>query len=313
MAPQKIILDCDPGQDDAIALLLALGSPDEIELLAVTAVGGNVPLALTEKNARSLIELAARTDIPVYAGCIGPLIRKLETAEHVHGDTGINGANLPEPTISLQPKHAVDAIIDLIMSHPAGSIALCPTGPLTNVAMAMVKQPEINKRLKEIVLMGGAIGLGNVTPAAEFNIYVDPHAARIVFESAVPITMFGLDVTHKVCITDPRLETVKAIDNPVARSAYGMLEFYTRYDRIRYQSDGGPLHDPCVIAHLIKPDLFSGRDCFVEIDTNDGPSIGRTVVDWWQGLKKPANVHVVDDANADGFFELLVDRLHYFD
>jgi purine nucleosidase len=306
--PHRIILDCDPGQDDALAMLLALASPDEIELLAVTAVAGNVPLALTEKNARKVLELAARTDIPVYKGCHRPLVETLETAEYVHGKTGLNGVELPEPSVALAPGHAVDAIIDIVMTAAPKSVTLCPTGPLTNVAMAMLKEPELAPRLKAIVLMGGAIGLGNVTPAAEFNIYVDPHAAKLVFESGVPLTMLGLDVTHRVLVNRPRLEAIRAIGTPVGLAAAGLVDFFNRFDSDRYAADGAPLHDPCVIAWLIDPTLFSGKPCHVAIETV-GSSKGRTNVDWFPREHREPNAMVIDQVDSDRFFALLIERL----
>lgn len=308
MPRHAIILDCDPGQDDAIALLLALASPDEIELLAVTAVAGNVPLRLTELNARRILALAGRTEIPVHAGCDRPLLRALETAEYVHGVTGLDGAELPAPDRPLAPGHAVDAIIAIVMSRPEGSVTLCPTGPLTNVALAMRKEPRLAPRLAGIVLMGGAIELGNVTPAAEFNIYVDPHAADIVFGSGVPITMFGLDVTHKVLVTEPRLRAIEAIGTPVARAAAGLLDFYSRFDRERYGEPGGPLHDPCVIAWLIDPTLFRGRACPVTIE-REGDCAGRTLVDWWNMHQRAANATVIREVDDQRFFTMLTERL----
>jgi purine nucleosidase len=187
MTPRPIIIDCDPGQDDALAILLALGSPDELEVLAVTTVAGNVPLALTEKNARKVVELAGRREVPVHIGCDRPLVRDLVTAEFVHGGTGLDGAELPEPSVAPAPAHAVDAIVELLRTRPARTVTLCPTGPLTNIAMVMRRAPDVVPRIKEIVLMGGAIGEGNITPAAEFNIYVDPQAAQEVFEVGVPL------------------------------------------------------------------------------------------------------------------------------
>lgn len=308
MARHRIILDCDPGQDDAIALLLALASPDEIEVLAVTAVAGNVPLALTEVNARKIVELAGRSDIPVHKGCHRPLVNRLETAEYVHGESGLNGVELPEPSLPLAPGHAVDAIIELVMAAEPRSVTLCPTGPLTNIAMALVKEPALASRLREIVLMGGAIGLGNVTPAAEFNIYVDPHAARVVFESGVPITMLGLDVTHQALVTRPRLEAIRALGTPVALAAAGLIDFFNRFDSDRYEVDGAPLHDPCVIAHLIDPTLFKGKPCHVEIET-EGRSQGRTNVDWHPREPRPPTATVMNEVDADRFFALLTERL----
>ncbi|MCB9944995.1 MAG: nucleoside hydrolase [Geminicoccaceae bacterium] len=310
MGKTKIIIDCDPGQDDAIALLMAFGSPDEIEVLAVTAVAGNVPLQLTERNALRITELARRSDVPVHAGCSRPLLRSLATAENVHGATGLDGCGLPDPSQALAPGHAVDAIIDILRREPEGTVTLCPMGPLTNIALGMVKEPGVLARTRQIVLMGGAMGLGNVTPSAEFNFHVDPHAARIVFEFGVPITMFGLDVTHKVLVTDDRLQAVRAVGNRQAEAAFGMLEFYNRYDRERYRSDGGPLHDPCVIAWLLQPELFDGRDCHVQIETESETSTGRSIVDWWQSaIDRPKNARVMCDVDHDGFFALLTRTL----
>ena len=302
-----IILDCDPGQDDAVAILLALASPQEIELLAVTTVAGNVPLARTADNALRIVELAGRT-VPVHAGAPKPLLRPLATAEHVHGRTGIDGAELPEARTGLAPEHASDAIVALVRAHPPGSVTLVATGPLTNLALAFAKAPELPGRIRQIVLMGGAIGLGNVTPAAEFNIYVDPHAARIVFESGAPIVMFPLDVTHKVPVTEQRLARIAAIGNRAAEAVHGMLAFYRGRGRTGGAKDG-PLHDPCTIAWLIRPELFSGEKRRVDIETESALGLGRTWVDWWQVTGRPANATVMTEADAEGFFDLLVERL----
>jgi purine nucleosidase len=309
MPEHRIILDCDPGQDDAVAILLALGSPEEIEVVAITTVAGNVPLALTALNARKVTALAGRPEIPVHAGCARPILRPLETAEYVHGETGLNGAELPEPAAPLAPGHAVDVIVEELLRRPPGTVTLCPIGPLTNVALAMVKEPAIIPRIRQIVLMGGAIELGNVTAAAEFNIYVDPHAAKVVFESGAPIVMLGLDVTHKALVTDERLARIAAIGTPVARACAGLLDFYNRYDKDRYHIPGAPLHDPCVIAWLLRPELFEGRLRRVDIETEGVHSVGRTVVDWWQRSALPANALVVNHLDAEGFFALLCERL----
>ncbi len=309
MAPRAVILDCDPGQDDAVAILLALASPEEIELLAITTVAGNVPLALTQRNARQVVELGRRRDVPVFAGCARPILEPLVTATEVHGATGLDGVTLPEPTLPLAAEHAVDAIVRLVMERPPGTVTLCPTGPLTNVALALVKEPAIGPRLAEIVLMGGAKELGNVTPAAEFNFWVDPHAARVVFESGVPVTMIGLDLTHQVLVTAPRLERIRAIGTPVARAVHDFLEFFNRHDMARYAIPGAPLHDPCVIAHLLRPELFAGKRCRVEIETEGRFCRGRSVVDWWGRSDRPANALVLTEADADGFFDLLIERL----
>ncbi len=309
MAPRSIIIDCDPGQDDALAILLALGSPEDINVLAVTAVAGNVPLALTEVNARKLVALAGRTDVPVYRGADRPLVRDLVTAEFVHGKTGLDGADLPEPTVSLADGHAALAIVDILRREPEGSVTLCPVGPLTNVAIAMRIAPDIIPRIKSIVLMGGAIGIGNITPAAEFNIYVDPHAADIVFRSGVPIVMHGLDVTHKALVTPSRLEAIREIGTEVSEAVHGLLTFYNIFDQAKGEGQGAPLHDPCAIAYVMHPDLFGGRDCHVEIDIMSEASMGRTLVDWRQRAEEPANAFVVDEVDADGFFKLLTERL----
>ncbi|MGI9509027.1 MAG: nucleoside hydrolase [Geminicoccaceae bacterium] len=309
MSAKKIIIDCDPGQDDALAILLALGSPEELDVLAVTAVAGNVPLALTEVNARKMVALAGRADIPVYAGAEKPLVRDPVTAENVHGKTGLDGADLPEPSTPLADGHAVLAIIDILRREPSGSVTLCPVGPLTNIALAMRLAPDIVPRIEAIVLMGGAIGVGNVTPAAEFNIHVDPHAADVVFRSGAPIVMHGLDVTHKALVTPPRLAAIRAVGTEVSDAVVGLLTFYNIFDQAKGEGQGAPLHDPCAIAYVMRPDLFEGRDCHVEIDIMSEASMGRTLVDWRGRTDQPANAKAIDGIDADGFFELLTERL----
>ena len=310
MTPRKIIIDTDPGQDDAVAILLALGSPDEIDLIGITAVAGNVPLALTEKNARIVCELANRTDIPVYAGADAPLSRKLVTAEHVHGKTGLDGPQMADPTMPLQAGHAVDFLIETLRSNPAKTITLCPIGPLTNIAMAFRKAPDVIERVQEIVLMGGAyFEVGNITPAAEFNIYVDPEAADIVFKSGVPIVVMPLDVTHKALTTAPRVQAFKDLNMNVGNMVAAWTNFFERFDKEKYGSAGAPLHDPCTIAYLIKPDLFTGRHINVEIETQSELTLGMTVADWWRVTDRRANAFFVGDIDADGFFNLLTERL----
>lgn len=310
MTPRKIIIDTDPGQDDAVAILLALASPEEIEVVAITAVAGNVPLPLTTRNALMMVELAGRTDVPVHAGAIRPMVRDLVTAEYVHGTTGIDGADLPEPTTPLADAHGVDAIIDIVMESEAGEITLCPLGPLTNVGLALVREPRIAPRLGEIVLMGGGFFEGgNRTPAAEFNIYVDPHAADVVFRSGIPITMMPLDVTHKALTLPERVERFAALGTAAGRCVHGMLDFFDRHDVEKYGTDGGPLHDPCVIAYLLEPDLFSGRRVNVRIETNSELTMGMTVVDWWGVTGLEPNAMVIRDVDADRFYDLLVERI----
>ena len=306
---RKIIIDTDPGQDDAVAILLALASP-ELDVLGITAVAGNVPLKLTEKNARKICELAGRPEIGVYAGAVRPLVRPLETAEHVHGKSGLDGPDLPEPKMPLQERHAVDFIVETLMAQEAGSVTLCPLGPLTNVALALVREPRIAPRIREIVLMGGGFFEGgNTTPAAEFNIYVDPHAADVVFRAGIPIVMMPLDVTHKALTSAARIEAFRALDTPVGTATAQMLDFFERYDVEKYGSEGGPLHDPCVIAYLLKPELFKGRECNVAIEIASELTMGMTVVDWWGISKRPRNAMVMREVDHQGFFALLVERL----
>ncbi|KQZ14574.1 nucleoside hydrolase [Mesorhizobium sp. Root554] len=308
-ALRKIIIDTDPGQDDAVAILLALGSA-ELEVVGITAVAGNVPLKLTEKNARKICELAGRPDIKVFAGAIRPLMRELVTAEEVHGKTGLNGPELAEPAMKLQDRHAVDFIVETLMGEESGTITLCPLGPLTNIALALIREPRIAPRIKEIVLMGGGFFEGgNVTPAAEFNIYVDPHAADIVFRSGIPIVMMPLDVTHKALTSARRTQAFRDLGTRVGNATADMLEFFERFDEEKYGTDGGPLHDPCVIAYLLKPALFKGRHCNVSVETTSELTMGMTVIDWWGVTKRPKNALVMRDIDHDGFFALLVERL----
>jgi purine nucleosidase len=304
-----IIIDTDPGQDDAVAILLALASP-ELEILGITAVAGNVPLALTEVNARKICELAGRPEIKVYAGAIRPMLRNLVTAEHVHGRTGLDGPVLPEPKMPQQTQHGVDFIIETFMSRPAGTVTLCTLGPLTNVALALVKEPRIASRIKRIVAMGGGFFEGgNVTPAAEFNIYVDPHAARLVFDADIPVTLIPLDCTHQALTTRARVEKFRAMKNNTGPATALMLDFFERFDVQKYGSDGGPLHDPCVIAWLLKPELFTSRDVNVAIECESELTMGMTIVDWWRVTDRKPNATVCRNINADGFFDMLTERL----
>ena len=310
MPARKVIIDTDPGQDDAVAILLALASPEEIDVLGITAVAGNVPLALTQKNARIVCELAGKTDVKVFAGCAEPLTRKLVTAEHVHGKTGLDGPVLPDPQMELQDDHAVDFIIDTLRREDSGTVTLCPLGPLTNIATALQKAPDIAERVQEIVLMGGAyFEVGNITPTAEFNIYVDPEAAEIVFKSEIPIVVMPLDVTHKALVTKPRNDAFRALGTPVGVAVAEMTDFFERFDKEKYGSAGAPLHDPCVTAYLIKPELFTGRHVNVEIETNSDLTLGMTVADWWGVSGRKPNATFMGDLDADGFFALLTDRI----
>ena len=308
--PRKIIIDTDPGQDDAAAIMLALGSPEEIDVLGITTVAGNVPLALTSKNARIVCDFSNRTDVKVFAGCDRPIKRPLVTAEHVHGQSGLDGPELFEPVTPLQEGHAVDFIIETLRSQPSGTVTLCPLGALTNIATALEKAPDIAGRVHEIVLMGGAyFEVGNITPAAEFNIYVDPEAAEIVFRSGIPIVMIPLDLTHKVLTLKVRVNRIRALGTRAAVALADMLDFFERFDVVKYGSDGGPLHDPNVIAYLLKPELYDGRMCNVEIETGSDLTLGMTVVDWWQVTDRKHNALVLKDVDSDGFFDLLTERV----
>ncbi|WP_425090555.1 nucleoside hydrolase [Tropicimonas sp. S265A] len=308
--PRQIIIDTDPGQDDAVAILLALASPAELDVLGITAVAGNVPLALTQKNARIVCELAGRPDMPVFAGCAAPLAHTLVTAEHVHGKSGLDGPVLPDPTMPLQDRHAVDFIIDTLRASAPGTVTLCPLGPLTNIATAFQRAPDIAARVQEIVLMGGAyFQVGNITPAAEFNIYVDPEAAKIVFGSGAPITVMPLDVTHKALTTAPHVAGFRAMGTHVGDMVAAWTDFFERFDKEKYGSAGAPLHDPCVIAYLLEPEMFSGRHVNVEIETVSPLTRGMTVADWWRVTDRAPNAMFMGDLDAERFFALLTERL----
>lgn len=306
---RSIIIDTDPGQDDAVALLLAMASP-ELDILGITAVAGNVPLALTAANACKICELAGRPDMPVYAGADTPLVRPLVTAEYVHGRSGLDGPDLPQPRMALQQQHAVDFMVETIMAREPGDVTLCALGPLTNLALALQQQPAIAPRIAEIVLMGGGLFEGgNVTPAAEFNIYVDPEAADIVFNCGAPITVMPLDVTHKALTSRDRVEAFRALATPVGKATAELLDFFERYDESKYGTEGAPLHDPNVIVWLLEPGIYEGRSINVAVETASELTRGMTVADWWRVSDRPANcfyVRALDDAR---FFELLVERL----
>ena len=306
----NVIFDTDPSPDDAVAFLAALASPSELNVLAITTVAGNVGVDLTAKNALKALELARRTEIPVYAGAAAPLLRPLVTAEHVHGRTGFDGYDLPEPTTTLHPGFAPQAIVELVMSRPARTVTLCCLAPLTNIALAMAREPRLAQHLAGIVLMGGSMSeAGNITPAAEFNFYVDPEAAARVFLSGVPITMIPLDCTHQALITDQRLETLRTAATPVATAFYHLLEWNKRFDRAKYGWPGGPLHDATVTAYLLAPHLFTGRHVHVEIECQSPLTLGASIIDWWSVTGKPANALVLRTIDAESYFHLIFGRL----
>ena len=303
---KKIILDCDPGQDDAVALALAMAAKDEIEILGVTTVAGNVPLNLTQRNARIMCEMCHRSDVKVYAGAEKPMAQELVTAEHVHGKSGLDGIEIYEPSHSLEEKHAIDFIIESCLAAELNSLILVPTGPLTNIGLAIDREPDILPKIKEIVLMGGARKeAGNITPSAEFNIYVDPEAAKLVLQCGRPIVMMSLDVTHQVLTTQKRVDTIRNLDSSVGERIAALIEFYERYDEEKYHLDGAPLHDPCTVAYLLKPELFKFKNVNVEIETGGTFTRGTTVVDYWEVTDRIPNVQWAYEVNDEGFFDLL--------
>jgi purine nucleosidase len=304
--PEPIIIDTDPGQDDAIAILLALAAGDRLDLKGIMAVAGNVPVDQTVANVLRICNLARRMDVPVLKGAEAPLVFRLETAEFVCGPDGLSGADLPPPEGHVLDQHAVMFLIEQLHQADDHSVTLCPLGPLTNIALALRLAPEIKSKIKRIVLMGGAMNLGNMTPAAEFNFYADPHAAAVVFTSGLPLVMFGLNVTHQAIGTEEHNATFASLGTATGRAIYGML---TRPRPGGLGTMGHPLHDPCVIAFLLWPELFTGRECYVAIDTSDGPLRGRSTIDWNGRLKKPANAFVVDTVDAPALFDRMVAEL----
>ena len=308
--PRRIIIDTDPGLDDAVAILLALAAADQLEVLGITAVAGNLPLAHTERNARRVCELAGRCDMPVHAGCARPLLRPLATAEQAHAESERERLLLPEPTMALQSQHGVDFLVETLCSFDVGTITLCALGPLTNIAVALIKAPEIAGRIGELVIMGGAcFELGNVTPAAEFNIHVDPHAAAIVLDTGIPITMIPLDVTHHLISTPERLAALRALGNRCGPAVAALLTAFEENRRAQGAARPLSLHDPAVIAHLLRPALYDGRHVNVAIETQSPLTIGMTIVDWWGVTGRKANVRFMNTVDADGFYELLTEKL----
>ncbi|MGD1952603.1 MAG: nucleoside hydrolase [Leptolyngbyaceae cyanobacterium] len=304
---RSIIIDCDPGVDDAIALLLAIAHPTELEILGITTVAGNVPLHYTSQNALKICALA-KTDIPVYAGCPRPMIQPLSTATNVHGATGLQGTELPESKRPLMVQHAVAFLIETLQ-QASEPITLVTLGPLTNIAVALIQAPQVANKIDTIIAMGGAVTHGNMTPAAEFNIYVDPHAAKVVFESGIPIKLITLDTTHQVLTTSAHLNAFKQLNTSVGTAAADLLTYYGTSDVKRYGMPGAPLHDPCVIAYLLKPELFTFRPTYTAIDTTSPQNLGRTVIDWWGHTAKLPNAEIAEFVDAPGIYELLIKSL----
>ena len=310
MTPIPVIIDCDPGHDDAIALMLAAASP-EIDLLAVTTVAGNTTVDKTTRNALAVLELIGRTDVPVAMGSDVPLERDLVTAEYVHGSTGLDGPELHDPT--MQP-HELGAVSYLARTLAAADqrITLIPVGPLTNIAMLISAHPDLVERIERIVLMGGAIGLGNITPAAEFNIYVDPEAADLVFRSGLDITMIGLDVTHQARLTTDHADQLRPSGVAGAFVADLLGYFVPNYQR-RMGITGAPIHDALAVAHVIWPDLVETGAFAVEVDTTAGPSAGRTLVDFFHVTGRETNAKVGVSVNSERFARGLLERISSLD
>jgi inosine-uridine nucleoside N-ribohydrolase len=298
--PTPILLDCDPGHDDAIALLLALGSP-EVELRGVTTVAGNQTLEKTTANAIRVLELAGRGDLPVAAGSPRPLVRELHVASNVHGETGLDGPDLPPAQAEASGQHAVDFLAERLEGA-----TVVATGPLTNVALLLARYPEV--RPERIVLMGGAIAEGNVTPAAEFNIWADPEAAARVFGSGLDVTMVGLDVTHRALVTPGHAEELRGAGR-IGKAVAELLDFYGAFHREVYGFDGSPVHDAVAVAHVIDPALLELERLNARVDCESALCRGRTVVDVWRRTGLEPNAHIAVGIDSERFLALLLERL----
>ncbi|MBP5857552.1 nucleoside hydrolase [Marivibrio halodurans] len=302
-AVRRILIDCDPGLDDAAAILMALGARAVLDLVALTTVAGNVGLAAVTRNASGLLALAGRTDVPLHAGCPRALVGGTLRAQHVHGEGGIGGVDLPVG-VSARSEHAVDAIRRIARESGPKGLTLVPIGPLTNIACALVMAPDIADCLSEIVVMGGAARVGgNVTPVAEFNFAADPHAARIVLESGVPVVVMPLDVTRQAVVTEARIDALRTLATPVGETLAAMLAAY------RGRTGRAVLHDPCTIAYLLAPDLFRGEGVAATVDTASDVSMGRLVADWNGQTGRDPTVTIMSDLDADGFYDLLVAQI----
>lgn len=311
MKRKKVILDCDPGHDDAINILLAGRSP-LIDLQAITVVAGNQTLEKTAKNALNICSTVGITDVPIAAGMSRPMVREQVIADDIHGETGLDGPSFDEPTIQLDPRHGVDLIIELLMKSD-GDITLVPTGPLTNIAMAMRKEPRIVPKIERIVLMGGAYQLGNVTPAAEFNIYADPEAAHVVFSCGRPIVMMGLDLTRQALATPEVIAKMKPIGNKASKLFVELMEFFTKTQHEVFGWDSPPVHDPTTVAWLIDPSVIETKPMYVEVDIRSERSYGRTLCDYFGVLGKPANVEVAVKLDFDKFWNIVYETLKLYE
>lgn len=306
---RKIILDCDPGHDDAMAILLAHAAP-EVELLAVTTVAGNQTLPKTTLNARRVMSLAGIADVPLAAGADRPLVREQVLAGDIHGESGLDGFEFDEPVVEVDPRHAVDLIIDVLRAEE--QVTLVPVGPLTNIALALRKEPRITEHIEEIVLMGGGYTRGNITPFAEFNIYVDAEAASVVFHSGVPVTMVGLDLTHQAKAMPDVVERIRALDSPVARMAAELLTFFADTYRDIYGLEGPPLHDPCALVRVARPELVRCRPAHVEVETRGEWTYGATVCDIYGKERRESNALVATELDVPGFWEYFIENLAHY-
>ncbi len=310
MALRSLIIDCDPGVDDAIALLLAFASPEDLDVLAVTTVGGNVGAELTARNARIIRQVAARSEVPVFAGAAAPLVREPVAASHFHGASGLGDLAIFEPEAASAPGHAAQAIVDIVMARPPGSVALAITGPMTNVAMAMRLEPRVAPRLGPVAIMGGARREGgNITASAEYNIFADPHAADIVLTSGCGLTVMGLDATYQVRATPERLRAIEALATPAGRAAAELISFAVRSQKVLVGWDSPPLHDPCTLAWFIRPRLFETAPANLRVETISPLTLGHTAVEFRVSEALPANAAWVTRIDADGLFDLLLERL----
>lgn len=305
---RKILLDCDPGHDDAVAMMLAWGNPS-IELLGITTVGGNQTLDKVTRNALSVATVVGMHDVPIAAGCRLPLVRPVEIAPDVHGDSGLDGVELPEPAVELDPRHGVDLIIETIMSNEPGTVTLVPTGPLTNIAMAARKEPRIVERVQEVVLMGGGYHVGNWSAVAEFNIKVDPEAAHIVFNEKWPIVMVGLDLTHQALATDEVAERIAAVPGSVSQFTLGLFTFFRKAYQDAQGFDFPPVHDPCTLAYLIDPTIVETVKVPVDVELNGSLTTGMTVADFRAPAPEDCHTKVATRLDAPGFWGLVVDAI----
>jgi len=310
MNPTPLIIDCDPGVDDAVALLLAFGAPEALDILAITTVAGNVAADLTARNARLIRQIAGRQEVPVYIGAAAPLVRPPIIASHFHGESGLGTLPVFEPDAPVAPGEAAQAIIDIVMSRPAGSVTIAVTGPMTNLAMALQREPALAERLGPVVVMGGARREGgNITASAEYNIYADPHAADVVFRSGVKTVVLGLDATHQVRATPARVEAIRAIDTVAARSVATLLDFSVDVERRLVGGDSPPLHDPCTIAWLLAPELFTAAPVDLRVETLSPLTLGHTAVEFRLPAGFTPTVRWVTEVDHEAVFALMLERL----